>query len=225
MNAQILATTCQGRFIGRPPPSYRLVGPRSGALEAPGRQRPSGSAIYGDFTRLLEVHVAALDELQQQVSGLRERGWTLHARIRGGPAAEWERVLCVTIGAIPARQLGRLIVRCPVRILLFLALVVALGARADDTAVVTPACAHPARLEGHFDWAAPRIVFVLKPSTKDLGAVGTALSKKYGFKIVWWFTAVFKGFMTPYLAPSEIAELRCEADVELIEYDQRNSIS
>jgi len=111
-----------------------------------------------------------------------------------------------------------------VRILLFLALVVPLSARADDTAVVTPACAHPARLEGHFD-GSPSIMVKLKSSTRDAQAVGMALSKKYGFKIVWWFRAVFKGFIAPYLAPGEIAELRCEPDVELVEYDQRTSIS
>jgi hypothetical protein len=57
-----------------------------------------------------------------------------------------------------------------VRAALTVALMLPLAATADDSNVVTPACAHPARLEDHFDGSAS-IVVMLKADTPDYQAL------------------------------------------------------
>jgi len=103
-------------------------------------------------------------------------------------------------------------------------LLLALTAPAESLSVITPACSQPARLEGHFD-GSPSISVLLKADVPDSQAVALALSKKYGFRILWVLRATGKGFIASLLTPSEIAKLRCEPDVEIISYAQKTSIS
>jgi hypothetical protein len=111
-----------------------------------------------------------------------------------------------------------------VRAFLILAAVfIAFPLSAEDVEVITPTCAQPAELEGHFDGSAS-IGVLLKADTPDSQAVAVALSKKYGFRVLWILRAG-KGFIASLLTPSEIAKLRCEPDVETISYGQKTTIS
>jgi hypothetical protein len=110
-----------------------------------------------------------------------------------------------------------------VRAFLILAAVFIGFALPAELEVITPTCAQPAELEGHFDGSAS-ISVLLKADTPDSQAVAVALSKKYGFRILWILRAG-KGFIASLLTPGEIAKLRCEPDVETISYGQKTTIS
>jgi hypothetical protein len=111
------------------------------------------------------------------------------------------------------------------RLLLVLATVLPAVPYADDFTAVTPPCAQPARLEGHFD-GVPGVFVGLKSTIPgpEPHAAGMALAKKYGFRIDGW-GGLWTGFVVSFLAPIEIAKLRCEPDVEFVSFNQRNSIS
>ena len=115
-------------------------------------------------------------------------------------------------------------VRCPVRALLTVAMMLSVAGHANDSSVITPSCAEPARLEGQFDPAAPHLVVVLKADVQNSQAVAVALSRKYGFSLRWVFRTL-KGFAASLLTPAELARLRCEPEVEVVSYDQQTTIS
>ena len=93
----------------------------------------------------------------------------------------------------------------------------------SDATAIAPPCANPARLENQFDGIAG--VWVgFKPSTVNPHAAGLALSKKYGFKIEG-YGFYWKGFIVSFLAPTEVAALRCEPDVEFVTYNLRAHIT
>jgi TPR repeat protein len=91
---------------------------------------------------------------------------------------------------------------------------------AIDSGVVTPVCTQPARLEGNIDATALDLTVRLKGFTADPKAVAAELSKKYGFEILWVLPLNYGGgFRASLLTPSEIAQLRCEPDIEVVRYD------
>jgi uncharacterized protein len=97
---------------------------------------------------------------------------------------------------------------------------------AIDSGVVTPICTKPARLEGEVDAAAPDLVVTLKGFTADPKAVAAELSKKYGFEILWVFPLNYGGgFRASLLTSSELAQLRCEPNVEVVRYDDETTVT
>ncbi len=93
---------------------------------------------------------------------------------------------------------------------------------ADDAAAVAPPCALPARLEGVFD-GAPGYFVGFKKTTADPRALAAALAKKYGFEYhgyVSWTDSTF----VYTLSPVTLAKLRCEPDIEYVEFDRTTHI-
>ena len=103
------------------------------------------------------------------------------------------------------------------RALLTVAMIVSAAAHADESSVVPPTCARPARLEGQFNGASV-VVITLKATASDSQTVAMALSRKYGFKLVYVRPAPEKRFVASLLTPSEVAKLRCEPKIDVVSY-------
>jgi hypothetical protein len=86
----------------------------------------------------------------------------------------------------------------------------------------TPACSNPAKLEGHRDAKAPGVFIGFKPGVEAVAAAAR-LVQKYHFNAAKQYSwgAVF----TSDLDPNWIPSIRCEPDVEYLEFNAVISIS
>jgi len=107
------------------------------------------------------------------------------------------------------------------KILLVLPLV---GACGDVRAVEpeTPACSDPARLEGHQDPKAPGVFIAFKPSVEPIAAA-KRMAQKYHFNttIQYSWGTIFTRNLDLNLIPS----VRCEPDVDYVEFNAMTSIA
>jgi len=88
--------------------------------------------------------------------------------------------------------------------------------------IVRPPCEHPAALLGEFDPQAPRYIVVYRDSV-DAEAETARLAAKYEFQPRFVYTHVPGGFSAE-LTPPVVADVRCEAKVDNMEFDQRITI-
>jgi hypothetical protein len=95
-------------------------------------------------------------------------------------------------------------------------------AYSDDPATVVPPCAKPARLGGKFD-GAPGYFVGFKSTTIDRRAAAAALAKKYDFQYDRYISMDNFIFIRA-ISPATIAQLRCEADVEYVEFNATTHI-
>jgi len=81
----------------------------------------------------------------------------------------------------------------------------------------TPACSNPARLEGHTNNEAPGVFIAFKPGVEPIAAAAM-MSEKYHFDtaIQYSWGVVFTSNLELNLIPS----IRCEPDVEYLEFNQ-----
>lgn len=80
-----------------------------------------------------------------------------------------------------------------------------------------PACEQPARLEGEFNARTPGVTIEFKRSVQDAAAAAKALASKYSFRITTQFS--WGGIYVWSISAETIAALRCEPDIEMIEYN------
>jgi hypothetical protein len=103
-------------------------------------------------------------------------------------------------------------------------LILPLGAFPGGCAVeaATPACSNPARLEGHRDPRAPG-VFIAFKSGVDPIAAAARMVRKYHFNTATQYSwgSVFSSDLDPKFIPS----IRCEPDVEYLEFNAVIGIS
>jgi len=81
----------------------------------------------------------------------------------------------------------------------------------------SPACDEPARLEGEFNARTPGVSVEFKRSVKDPIAAAAALAAKYHFRITTQYS--WGGIFIWSLGPEIIEQLRCEPQVEMVEYN------
>lgn len=101
-------------------------------------------------------------------------------------------------------------------------LVLALGSAASPCFSQEQGCRHPAVVLGHFDARAPNCVVLVRKG-KNQTAVAQRLAKKYQFNP--YVLKLVHGFIVNNASVDLVARLRCEQDVESIEYDQPTSIT
>jgi hypothetical protein len=80
-------------------------------------------------------------------------------------------------------------------------------------------CANPAPVDGSGTADLPSMIVQFRSSVKRPQALSLELSQKYRFQVVHFYEAVFPGFSArlPY---ATIAQLRCEASVSNLQFDQ-----
>lgn len=86
----------------------------------------------------------------------------------------------------------------------------------------TPACANPARLEGHRDVRAPGAFISFKPGVEPKAAAAR-MALKYHFSkaIQYSWGAIFSSDLDLKLIPL----IRCEPEVEYVEFNQVTTIA
>ena len=106
-------------------------------------------------------------------------------------------------------------------ILLILPLV---GACADVRTVEsqTPACSNPAKLEGHRNPKAPGVFIAFKPGVEPIAATAR-MAKKYHFSTASQYS--WGTIFTNDLDLNSIPSIRCEPDVEYVEFNAVTTIA
>ena len=84
----------------------------------------------------------------------------------------------------------------------------------------TPACSNPARLEGHPNPKVPGVFIGFKPTAERNAAAG--LAQKYQFSIANQYP--WNSIVTTDLDLMLIPSVRCERDVDYVEFNQEISI-
>ncbi len=85
--------------------------------------------------------------------------------------------------------------------------------------IVRPPCEHPAALLGQFDPQAPGYIVVYRDGV-DAKAETDRLATKYEFQPRFVYIHVLGGFSAD-LTPPVVADVRCEATVDYMEFNQR----
>jgi hypothetical protein len=91
-------------------------------------------------------------------------------------------------------------------------------ARLDPPHFVKPNCKFPAPLEGSYQPTAPGYIVQLRGDTNSVVLGARTLAKMYGFKLHSVFEST-GAFYTSSISQSALAKLRCESQVQLVEYN------
>jgi hypothetical protein len=106
----------------------------------------------------------------------------------------------------------------------FFVTVLLIGASGDPLAGEsgTPACSDPARLEGHPDPRAPGVFIAFRRGVDPLAAAAI-LAKRHHFKIAnaYSWGTIFSSDLEPVLIP----QIRCERDVDYVEFNAVATVS
>jgi hypothetical protein len=91
-------------------------------------------------------------------------------------------------------------------------------------AQVTTRCAHPAKLEGHFDAKAPNLIVVFRDGFEPYATTGM-LAQKYHLTVSWIFAHALHGFAISDIDVSMIPQLQCEPSIDSLSFDAPTSIT
>jgi hypothetical protein len=99
-----------------------------------------------------------------------------------------------------------------------------MGALSGGCAIeaATPACSNPARLEGHRNLKAPGIFIAFKPGVEPIAAARRMI-QKYHFNTASQYS--WGSVFTTDLDLKWIPSIRCEADVDYVEFNAAITIS